>query len=99
MEVLFATSIFYIGYGIMGLFGKMNIAEKYKGHEWTKSYMKELGIADILLGVPWLILYFACTQYDPGFVKTFLFIIILALPAFFLTVHTERKYSKLLKKD
>ncbi len=99
MEVLFATSIFYIGYGIFGLFGKMNIPEKYKGHEWTKSYMKEIGIGDILLGIPWLILCFASEQYDPGFGMTFLLIILLALPSFIYIIFTERKYSKLIKKE
>ena len=99
MEVIFFMSLFNIGYGIFGLFGKMNIAEKFKGHEWTKNYMKELGIADILLGVPWLILYFAFKQYDPGYWTVFLLIILLALPSFFLVIHIERKYNKLLKKD
>ena len=77
----------------------MNIPEKFKGNEWTKKYMKELGIADILLGVPWLILYFAFKQYDPGYWTVFLLIILLALPSFFLVIHIERKYNKLLKKD
>ena len=99
MEVLFAMSIFYICYGIFGLFGKMNIPEKFKGHEWTKSYMKELGIGDILLGVPWLILYFAFKQYDPGYWTVFLLIILLALPSLIYVILVERKYDKLLKKD
>lgn len=97
MDVILAASIFYIVYGIMGLFGKIKIAEKYKGHHWTKDYMKELGAADILFGVSWLILYLASEQYDPGFVMTLLLIIILALPALFLSIHTERKYNKRLK--
>lgn len=33
MEVIFFMSLFNIGYGIFGLFGKMNIPEKFKGHE------------------------------------------------------------------
>ena len=77
----------------------MNIPEKFKGHEWTKNYMRELGTSDILLGVPWLILYFAFKQYDPGYWTVFLLIILLALPSFFLVIHIERKYNKLLKKD
>ncbi len=97
MTIILCTSLFYIVYGICGLFGKINIAKKYKGHEWTKNYMKELGVSDILLGIPWLILYFAFEQYDPGFITTLLLIIILALPAFFLTIHIERKYNKMLK--
>ena len=99
MEVLFMMSIFDVAYGVLGLFGKMNIPEKFKGHEWTKDYMKELGIANILLGTSWLILYFAFKQYDPGFAMMFFLIILLALPSFFLVIHIERKYNKLLKKD
>ena len=99
MEVIFFMSLFNIGYGIFGLFGKMNIPEKFNGHEWTKDYMKELVIADILLGVPWLILYFAFKQYDPGYWKIFLLIILLALPSLIYLILIERKYNKLLKKD
>ena len=99
MEVIFAMSIFHIIYGIFGLFGKRNVEEKFKGYEWTKSYMKEMGIGDILLGIPWLILYFAFKQYDPGSWTIFLLIILLALPSLIYVILIERKYSKLLKKD
>ena len=99
MEVILFTSLFYIGYGIMGLFGKMNIPEKFKGYEWTKNYMKELGCADILLGIPWLILYFAFKQYDPGFGLTLVLIILLALPSLINVICIEKKYLKLIKKD
>lgn len=97
MSVLFMMSAFYISYGILGLFGKMNIPEKFRNQEWTKDYAREIGIAHILFGVPWLILDFALEQYDPGLIMTFVLIIVLALPAFFLTVHIEKKYDKLLK--
>ena len=99
MEVLFAMSLFDICYGILGLFGKMNIAEKFKGHEWTKDYIRGLAIAYILLGIPYLILYLAFRQYDTGYVKMFLFIILAGLPALIFIIFHERKYNKLLKKD
>ena len=66
MEVLFAISVFDICYGIFGFFGKMNIAEKYKGHEWTKDYIRGLAVSYILLGIPYLILYLDFRQYDPS---------------------------------
>ncbi len=99
MEVLFAMSIFYIGYGILGLFGKMNIPEKFKGYSWTKKYMRGMVIFHILIGIPWLILYFAFSQYDPGYGKMFLFIILTALPSLIFIIFHESKYLKLLKKD
>ena len=99
MEVLFAMSIFDIVYGILGLFGKMNIPEKYKGHEWTKDYTRGLAVSYILLGIPYLILYLAFSQYDPGLGKMFLFIILSALPSLIFVIFHEIKYSKLLKND
>ena len=99
MEVLFAMSIFDICYGILGLFGKMNIPEKFKGHEWTKDYIRGLAFSNILLGIPYLILYLAFRQYDPGYLKMFLFIILSGLPALIFIIFHEIKYNKLLKKD
>ena len=99
MEVLLMMSIFDICYGILGLFGKMNIPEKFQGHEWTKDYTRGMAISQLLLGIPWLILYFAFKQYDPGYIKMFLIIILAALPALIFIIFHERKYNKLLKKD
>ena len=99
MEVLFMMSIFNIGYGVLGLFGKMNIPEKFEGNEWTKNYKRQMAICYILLGIPWLILYFAFMQYDPGYLKMFLIIILAALPSLICVILTELKYLKLLKKD
>ena len=99
MEVLFFMSIFDIGYGILGLFGKMNIPEKFQGHKWTKDYIRGLAISYILLGIPYLILYLAFRQYDPGFMKMFIFIILSGLPSLILIIFHEKKYNKLLKND
>ena len=99
MEILLAMSIFYIGYGILGLFGKMNIPEKLQNQEWTKNYIREMAVANILLGIPWLILYFVFGQYDPGYVMMFLLIILLALPSLVNIIRIERKYNNLSKKN
>lgn len=99
MEVLFVMSIFDIAYGIFGLFGKMNIPDKFKGHEWTKDYIRGLAVSYILLGIPYLILYLAFRQYDPGLVKMFLFIILSALPSLIFVIFHERKYYKILKNN
>ena len=99
MEVIFFMSLFNICYGIFGLFGKMNIPEKFKGHEWTKDYIRGLAFSNILLGIPYLILYFAFRQYDPGYLKMILFIILSGLPALIFIIFHEIKYNKLLKKD
>ena len=99
MFVLFATSILYICFGISGLFGKMIIPKKFKGHEWTKDYVKRTGVSYLLLGFPWLILCFAFSQYDFGYDRSILFIVLLALPSLAYSIYNEEKYKKLLKKD
>lgn len=99
MSVLFMMGIFYIGYGILGLFGKMNIPEKFKGYDWTKDYMRNSAVANILLGIPWVVLHFAFEQYDPGLLKMFIFVILSAVPSLVFIIYNENKYLKLIKKD
>lgn len=41
MGVILVLSIFWIGYGIVGLIGFQNIPAKYKGHSWTKDYIRK----------------------------------------------------------
>ena len=97
MEILFAMSIFYICYGILGLFGKMVVPEKFKGYEWTKNYSKEQGFSYILIGIPWSILCYAFEKFDPGYVVMFSTIILTALPSFIYGIYIDKKYSKLIK--
>ena len=77
----------------------MNIPEKFQGHDWTNKYMRGMAFSQLLLGIPWLILYFVFGQYDPGYLKMFLIIILAALPALIFIIFHENKYLKLLKKD
>ncbi|MBR5311125.1 MAG: hypothetical protein IKU42_08405 [Oscillospiraceae bacterium] len=99
MAYLFVISIFYICCGIFGLFGKMNIQKKYRGYDWTKKYIKEIAVCDIILGAVWLILCYVLKQYDFGLGMACLLIILSALPSLLCSIFTEIKYNKLLKKD
>lgn len=99
MTVLLSLGIFYTIYGIFGIFGKGFVKDKYKGYEWTKDYIKKQGISYLLIGIPWLILYFAFTQYRPGLVWEVLLIILLSVPAVVYSIFYEVKYFRLLKKQ
>lgn len=99
MAVLLLLSVFYIIYGIFGLFGKNFIPDKFKGYEWTKEYIRKNGASYILLGVPWLVLYFAFSQHCPGNGKMIFFVILFSLPSVIYTIYNELKYLKLIKKD
>lgn len=103
MDVLFVMSIFWIGYGILGLFGIQNIPAKYKGHSWTKDYIRKQGITWLIVGVPWLAFYFVRTLLFPDTdLNTgieLLILIVLSLPALITTIIWEKKYKALLAAE
>ena len=103
MDVLFVMSIFWIGYGILGLFGIQNIPAKYKGHTWTKEYIRKQGITWLLVGVPWLAFYlvwtFAIPNTDLNTGIEVLILIALSLPALITTIVWEKKYKALLAAE
>ena len=103
MDVLLIMSIFWIGYGILGLFGIQNISAKYKGHSWTKEYIRKQGITWLLVGVPcfafYLIRTFAIPDADLNTGIEVLILIALSLPALVTTFIWERKYNALLATE
>lgn len=103
MYVQLTLSIFWIFYGILGLFGIQHIPNRYKGHSWTKEYIRKQGITWLLVGVPWLVFYFVRKFAIPhieirsGIVC--LILIALSLPSLIATVIWERKYKALLSVE
>ena len=55
MNVLLYLGIFWTLYGLAGLLGWQRINNKYKGYDWTKKYIRCLGISWLMLGIPCLI--------------------------------------------
>ena len=103
MNGLLVMSIFWIGYGIFGLFGIQNIPAKYKGHSWTKEYIRKQGITWLIVGVPWLAFYLVRTLLIPNAdLNTgieVLILIALSLPALITTIIWEKKYKALLAAE
>ena len=103
MQIVMYMSIFWILYGIAGLFGIQNIPSKYKGYSWTKEYIRSQGISWLLIGVPWFILYLVYTfcliemNIDRGVIV--LLIILLAVPSIIYTFKWDKKYRDLLAKE
>lgn len=96
MKTILALGIFWIGYGIAGLFGLQVIPEKYKGKDWTKSYIRYRGISWIMIGIPWLILYMIIRDRNLGtFIMSFL-LIVCAIPSLVCSIADERKYKAML---
>ena len=97
MTVMFYSSIFYLIYGILGLFGIQIISEEYKGKAWTKSYIRCCGAMWLGLGVPWLAFYLIA--HDMGLKNYVAAAIMLAisLPSFIFAVFFDKKYKAMLK--
>ena len=103
MGVILVLSIFWIGYGIVGLIGFQNIPAKYKGHSWTKDYIRKQGVTWLVLGLPWLGFYVARTFFlAEANISTGMAIVILlllAVPALITTIILERKYKAMLSAE
>ena len=52
MNVILIMSAFWVIYGIAGILGFQIIRSEYRGHRWTKTYVRLLGVSWLLLGVP-----------------------------------------------
>ena len=103
MNVIKGMSIFWILYGIAGLFGFQNIPSKFKGYSWTKEYIQRQGITWILLGFPYLVLSFVLPAYFPNLDRhnatVTIVIIALGMPAFIYSMMIDRKYKALIKNE
>lgn len=55
VNVILIMSDFWVIYGIAGILGFQVIRSEYKGHDWTKTYVRLLGASWLMLGVPWLL--------------------------------------------
>ena len=55
VNVILIMSAFWVIYGIAGILGFQVIRSEYRGHDWTKTYVRLLGVSWLLLGVPWLL--------------------------------------------
>ncbi len=92
MTTILIMSLFWILYGVLGLFGIQMIPAKYRGHDWTKDYIRYRGISWILLGVPYLaISLFA--YGDP--LPIILMILGSAVPSLVYTIVKEKQYKTL----
>ena len=98
MGVLLSLSIFWIVYGCVGLFGFQIIPNKYKGFDWTKSYIRFRGASWLMLGVPFLALFLAARNFEMNAVIVMLLMVILALPSIIYSFVFERKYKARLKE-
>ncbi|MFI3225867.1 MAG: hypothetical protein R3Y09_00545 [Clostridia bacterium] len=98
MKALLIISIFYILYGVLGLFGVQKIPKKYKDREWTMEYTRKQGLSYIFLGVPWLIFYIVISNNRLGLAYEILMLIMISLPSLVFALVVDKKYKNLLKK-
>ena len=103
MKVLLWLSVFWIIYGITGILGFQIIPEKYKGHSWTKDYIRNQGVTWLILGLPWFGFYLVRTFLLPDTnISTGIAVVILTIlsvPALIGSIVLEKKYKALLSAE
>ena len=101
VNVILIMSAFWVIYGIAGILGFQVIRSEYKGHDWTKAYVRLLGASWLMLGVPWLlfdrIAVHTATNIGTGLLCIILFA--LAMPSIVFTFFIDKKYRNILKNE
>lgn len=97
---LLVFGIAYIIEGIFGLFGyQLIVPSKYDGFAWTKKYIQGNGVSRILLGVPWLILFFTSVEEQFNIETLVSILIIASLPSLAFDIWHSIKFKKILKRE
>ena len=101
MLTLMVIGICYTLYGIAGLFGFQIIPEQYKGHPWTKDYIRSQGIGYLLIGVPWLVISMLADIYFASVPLGIMIAVVAvpAIPALLYAFACDKKYKAMLKKE
>lgn len=96
MTVVLCLSVFWIIYGMLGIFGIQNIPEKFRGSGFEKEYKRYRGIGWLLLGIPIFIFWIVVHNMDISNKVPFVIVmIVIALPAVIYDFVVVRKYQKL----
>ena len=98
-RILLVMSLVWILYGIAGLLGFQNIPKTHKGRSWTKRFKRERGISWLLLGCPWLALWFFCKYPATRLGSLVLLMAVCALSSLIFSFFMERKYKALLEEN
>lgn len=103
MNVLLFMSVFWILYGIAGLLGFQNIPAKYKGHSWTKDYIRSQGLTWLILALPWfgfsLVRTFLLAEADITTGLSIVILLLLSIPAVVVSIVYEKKYKAMLAAE
>ena len=99
MSTILFMGIFYLIYGVLGLFGIQIIPEEYRGKKWTKGYIRCCGAMWLGVGIPWLVFYLIAHDMN---IKPYIGAVILiaiSLPSFLFSFFYEKKYKAMLKNE
>jgi hypothetical protein len=99
MDTLLGCGIFWIIYGIFGLFGIQNIPEEYKNKSWTKQYKRSQGIGWLILGIFCIVVRFILSAYEPGGFITVAIIILFSIPSIVYSSYIDKKYKAELESS
>ncbi len=100
METILCFSIVWIVFGIIGLLGfSFVVPKRFKGQKWEKTYIRKKGVCELMLGVPWLLIYIIFHDNRLEFMHEQLVVLICALPSIVCSITIDKKYKALLENN
>ena len=88
---IWVLSIFWTGYGFLGILGIQNIPERYRYKSWTPDYMRANGIGMVIFGISWFILGIVLKVHPLPLLPGFGLAVLFSLPAFVYALCADRK--------
>lgn len=98
MKILLIMSLFWVCYGILGIFGIQNIPNRMKNTEYEKEYKKFAGTGWLLIGIPWFVVWLVTHNKNVTAIYLIIILAVCAIPSMVYTHIGEKKYRRLLEK-
>lgn len=100
MDITFVVSLVWIVYGIVGICGFQIIPANFKGHDWTKDYIRSQGISSLMIGISLLVFDLLLhVLSEPGIAGMCFILLALIIPSVVFSYRLEKKYAALLKNE
>lgn len=90
---IWILSVFFVIYGILGLFGIQRVPKKHKGKDYEPEYKRSLSVIYLMAGIPWLILCLLLSVYSISVGKTIIIYITISVPSLVYSILTENNYK------
>lgn len=96
MNIIFYLALAFVVYGICDLTGLNSVHTKHAAQPCAKKYARFRGISKLLLGIPWIIVYFLNIYFQWTTGQLILLLLVCSIPSIIYSVVIIQKFNAIL---